>query len=704
MTSWQKRTRTGLVVFGVAVGAVVYWSSDERRTAAPPGEVERLDPRAMLETTGAGMRQDRGAEQEFRVSFEQSLTYEDGSAHYLKVEIVVPKPDGREFVVTAREGSAGPGEVELRLTGDVVLMASDGFRLETDQAMFNQQSAVARAPGAITFSKGRMRGSGVEATYNERDDVLYLAQEAVVTLVDETGATVLDATADAGSLDRVAHVLILDGSVRVLRNSQVMRTDRAVARLSPTEEVVTHTQLRGHSRVEGGSGSVASMEADEIDLDYGDDGVTLDRVTLARHATVRLSDDGGRPGSSMSAQSLDVWLSPDGAVTSLTGRDDVDARVRTGSSGETSRVQADVVDATGGPDGDLAEIRFQRDVEYVEVASTSSSRRIVASDLVLRLDDDVVTDARFTGNVAFEEAGLVATAPSARYQPAEGRLRLGEAAGRGLARVSAEQLQVDARTIAVTLDGHGMEAEGAVQTSMAGLTADPTEGSEAPRAGPELLSAEEPVNVTGDAFSYDSQTGQAVYTGATLWQGESSVRGDRITIDRRRGDLRASGSARSTLVLDGARSEGRADEIAYEQDTRVLAYSVRPLTPTSGRGSAVERPHSSAQLKGPQGDLRAQRIEVILAEADNHVDRLEAGGGVDLTLGSRAASGSQLTYHAEGQRYVIAGTADAPARVSEGCRETRGGSLTFFASTDRLIVDGDERTRTETRPCGSAAH
>jgi hypothetical protein len=36
-------------------------------------------------------------------------------------------------------------------------------------------------------------------------------------------------------------------------------------------------------------------------------------------------------------------------------------------------------------------------------------------------------------------------------------------------------------------------------------------------------------------------------------------------------------------------------------------------------------------------------------------------------------------------------------RIVEECRETQGRTLTFFKSTDRIVVDGNEESRTQTK-------
>jgi lipopolysaccharide export system protein LptA len=106
-----------------------------------------------------------------------------------------------------------------------------------------------------------------------------------------------------------------------------------------------------------------------------------------------------------------------------------------------------------------------------------------------------------------------------------------------------------------------------------------------------------------------------------------------------------------------------------------------------------------AQLSGPDGDLRGGRIEVVLARDGNQVERLEAYGDVRMVLGARTAVGARLTYHAAEEKYVMSGAGVTPVRIRESCRETTGRTLTFFKSTDRMVVDGNETRRVETRPC-----
>src|SRR5262245_53182389 len=108
MTSWQKRLRIVLAIFGIVFAGLVYRSIGERRLAVPSQPVDRMDPKAILETTQAVLQQVRGTEQEFEIRSQRTLTYEDGSAKHFNVEITVRRTEGRVFVITAGEAQAGP--------------------------------------------------------------------------------------------------------------------------------------------------------------------------------------------------------------------------------------------------------------------------------------------------------------------------------------------------------------------------------------------------------------------------------------------------------------------------------------------------------------------------------------------------------------------------------------------------------------------
>jgi lipopolysaccharide export system protein LptA len=289
--------------------------------------------------------------------------------------------------------------------------------------------------------------------------------------------------------------------------------------------------------------------------------------------------------------------------------------------------------------------------------------------------------------------------------------------------VSIYQIEIDARRIDVALESRQISAS-QVKTTLRPQPP-PGRGSTAASNGksmPGLLKQDDAANVNGDALSYTSATGKVTYTGnARLFQGSTSISGDSMTVDRDQGDLSATGSARSTLDLETGRVSGSGHDIRYTDASRTMTYSAEPVAPTKGRGTVPTAaasggrgslaPVREAQVKGPQGDLHAERIEIVLAKSENRTERLEAFTSVRLKTETRSAVGARLTYHAADERYVMSGTGAVPVTIvsttteagaaAPTCRQTTGRTLTFFKSTDRINVDGNEETRTETRntPC-----
>ena len=696
MTSWQKPLRVGLAVFGIFFAGFVYRSIGERRVVPPVRPAERTDPTADVETRNAEMLQVRGTDREFEIRSERTLSYADQSRKHINVVINVHK-EGRDYVITAQEATAGPNEVELQLSGAVKIAVSDGFELKTESATFNQNESIARAPGAVTFKKGNMSGSGSNATYNQKDDVLNLGQNAKI-VVTENGRTSFDGAAGGAILDRTQDVLFLDSNVHVLRDSQVIDADKVMARLSPDEDVITSLELRGRSNVHGGNGPLESMSAEAIDLWYTPDGTTLERALLNGKAAFSTTADEHASSRRMSGGLLDVMMAADGSVAQILGKDGVQLDMPSADGGPARTIRARTLDATGEPGRGLTAARFRDDVVFQEDdRAGKSAREVRAQSLNASLDGDGLRNAFFSGGISFKERGFEAGATEARYQPGKGILNL-SGTGSSPSFVTDDQIHVDAREIDVTLESHGMGARGDVRTSLSAKSASAKDRERGRLPG--LLKEGQAASVNADRLDYRGGNGRAEYTGtATLVQGDTAIRGDRIVLDQQKGDLVASGSARSTLMLSTGRTDGRADEIRYEEAARTVTYSAGDVAPTIGLGGGVPL----AQVSGPDGDLRAERIEIVLAREENGVERLEAYTRVTMVIGARTATGSRLTYHAREERYVMSGTGVTPVSIRESCRETIGRTLTFFKSSDRMIVDGNDTRRTETRPCTQPA-
>jgi len=690
---WQKWARLVAAIVGIAAAVVVYATMGERVkvTVAPPPQ--RIDPKAMIESSGNVVQQVRGDRQDYLITAERQLTYEGGATKLVDVKVVVKNRGGRYYTVSGKEAAAGPNQKDLRLDGGVRLEASDGFVVTTDAATFNQDTGVMVAPGAVSFSKNRMTGSGVGMIYDKMADVLTLDAQSHVELKNEHGDVSMAFTSGKSTLDRMAHTLALEGTVHALKDQQTIDAMQGVAHLTMDEQHITDMELRGDSRIVGGGNGVDAMSARDMNLHYAEDGQTLQYAELIGGAAVAMTGHPGSKGRQFAGDTLDISLGADGSLTKAIGRDNVRLDLPGLVDMPARSIKAKSLDADGAPGKGLTAARFTDNVEYREEAGKTTSARVARSrTLAVAMNDDAIDNAVFTGAVKFEEQGLQAAAGEAHYDPMNATLQLTGVENGVAPHVADEQVTIDANAISVGLQGRGMKATGAVKTILRASKPAARGATAADQTKlPSLLKQDQPANANGDALDYQGAAGLAVYSGsATLWQGETAIRADTITIDQTKGDLTASGNARSTIALDTGTSIAKAGEILYSDAAHTIRYE--PVKNVLGAVTA------QSQLSGTQGDLRADRIQVVLAAAGgSHLERLEAYTNAGLKLDTRTAVGERLTYFADDERYVMTGAGTKPVRVVDQCRETTGKTLTFFKSTDRILVDGNEERRTQTK-------
>lgn len=699
---WQRQARLVMVLVAVATIAGVALTLRKRQSPTAATGVTREDRKAVAESAGGRMTQATGIRIPGFIDYERQFTYEDGSLRFVKPTLTTTR-SGRDFTLTGNDATIGPDQAHMTVTGDVVLAASDGLHATTDEATYSSGEQMVRVPRRIEFSRGAMRGSGVGMTYDQPREVLWLLDQAQITVAPEKGKGKdpgLKLTAGAAGLARRDKYLRFERSFNAVRAALTMSSDSAMAYLTDDEKSLESMELRGNSRIvmrDAVEGGLQSMTAKDANLEYADDGETLERVSLAGSGVIQLAGAGGRPGRRIAGEIVDVALGPDGQVTRLVARDRVQLALPAAADAPERVIRAEAMDGVGEPGKGLTRARFTDTVEFREQRPGAAPRVARSKTLVVALSQDGgVDDARFAGGTRFEEGALVALAQDAKYLVGAGQLQLSGAIGPQPPEVRDERILVKATTIDLTFEGPKMVARGNVQSVSQPVkrSADP----KAPKARvPGMLKDDQPTNVAAAALDYDGAADKAVYSGgARLWQKESAVSADTIAIDETSGDLIASGQVRTTLPFeqpDSTTGEPRkvttiatSKDMHYEDAARRATYT------------------TSAHVNGPQGDLRAVKIEMYLVEGGGSLERVEAYDEVSLKADDRAATGVRMTYFAADERYLMTGS---PVKILEPkvCRETTGKVVTFFRANDRVLVDGIEERRTQTRgggPCPQA--
>lgn len=688
MASWQRRARFGLAAFALIFTGLILFSLRERAQPAAAPQLARIDPEATIETRGGEVIQLTAARQDIRIEFSGQVTYEDGHSKLLDVTAFIDNRSGRSFTISGDEGQVAPDQSSIEVTGDAVLSTSDGLTAKADVAHYVKSEGIVRAPGAVTFTRGRMSGSGIGFTYDEQRDAMSLLDRAVVHFAPEGDLTEMHVTAGTFSFARTERYMRFERGVQLVRQGQTIRSDDGTAHLLADRDEPDMIELHGHSSVVGGTGtgSLQSMRSRDMTLDYAEDGRTLEHVVLAGQGAIVLANRDGSLGQTLAGEFIDIVMAADGSVTSLASRDR--ARVDLPASGETPArvITSPSLTGTGAAGQGLTGMHFEGGVDFREAASkTSEARTARARTLDLRLapTTGLLQEARFAGQFRFEEGTTIATSAQARYDVTKGHLALSGGDAAAPPQLEDERLVIRSSSIDVTLSPRRIDADGTVRSQMRAATGDGARG-------PSLLKSSEAAFVAADTLTFDEATGQGVYTGeARLWQGDTQINADTIMMDDKKGDLTASGNVRSALALtpvpDAPPSAktgptiARGEEFQYDEATRRATYA------------------TTAQMDGPEGNIRGDRIQLQLAQKENALLQIEADGGVKVLVDSREASGIKLTYDPTDAKYVMLGT---PVTMLENCRETKGKTLTFFKASDRISIDGNEQQRTESKGGG----
>jgi lipopolysaccharide transport protein LptA len=436
------------------------------------------------------------------------------------------------------------------------------------------------------------------------------------------------------------------------------------------------------------------MSARDIDMTYGDDGRTLRQARLVDNAALQLPATGNAAGKRIVGNTIDVSLGADGStITGLAASGRVQDDLPAEGDAPARRIRSATLNASGG-DAGLQSATFAGGVEFHE---TRAARRNAAAIDRTATSQTLVADTKaglgaiqradFRGNVRFTEPpDLLALAQQGVYDVARDRLDLMPAEGLPgppSPSVTDGSVSVAARTIQFGLSTRELSAETKVRSTIQPQKKGrPGEGPKVPS----VLSSDEPVNVTSNRLAYKGRGLPAVYSGnVTLWQGnDTSIKGDKVTIDDKTGNLAAAGNVTTSFIVEDAAAKsaegrrvpttGTADTFAYDDARRLATYTTH------------------AHIVGPQGDVIGEKIELFLKAAVNELERAEAygpNGEVQVKEGKRIAKGSHMTYTAADDLYLMIGT---PVEIIEekngSCTQTLGATVRFNRATDQASVEG----------------
>lgn len=652
------------------------------------------------------------------LKFGNQVTYADNRSKFGGgVTLIIPDKGGRSITIESKEAEVTrpPGKQigTAVFTGGVTLTTSDGITVTSPTATYNDDEQMARIPGNVAFTKGRMTGTGVGATYDQARHVLWLLDRAKVDVApDQAGGGEIHVTARTAGMARREHYMKFQGDARLDGQGHVVSGDDVTAFLTEDDERMTRMELRGNARITGkpGGSGPQDMRANDIDLAYAEDGRTLQSARLIENASVQLPGGSGKGGRRIAGRAIDITLAPDGAtVTNLVANESVQVDLPPDGETPARRIRSASLLATGATEG-IQAATFSGDVEYREtraargkLAAVDRTAKSARMDLKTKPGFGDIEQANFHTNVRFTDGTrTTAEAPTAVYVIGQDRLDLspGEGdTGRG-PHVSDGRISVEARTITMVLGTQVMKADTNVRSLMTGQAkaAGKTDGAV---KMPSMLKQDQPVNVKSNRLDYDGANSLAIYDGnARLWQDDTTIRADKITLEDKTGNLHAAGNVITSMVLEASQKPPAGTKPAATPEPTNTTAENFVYEDARHRATYTGKAHMS----GPGGDLTAARIELFLAEEGGQLERAEADGNVISRQDLRRAYGQHLTYHAKDESYTMTGS---PVKVYDDtppdCRVTEGAVAAFQRSGTASSVRGSEAFphKSGTAVCGA---
>ena len=716
---WQSLARWAIAVFVLVFAGVVYFTLRKPKVPVARPETPRVDQKTIVELGPLTYRRTNAQGKViFEIAAKSDFTYPDGRHVMREAELTLPDRDGRTVKIFGGEMEVvAPANADKKIqtatiTKGARLRTSDGLEMTSAQAIFDDRTGMLNVPGDVQFTKGRMTGTGVGASYDRGREVIWLLDQARISVKpDEKGQGAVEATAKAAGLARNEHYVKLTGGAHVVGEGRTLDATELTVQLSPDDKLIQTMALRGDSRITGTStaSSAQGMSGRDIDLTYAPDGRTLQQAHVVENAIVQI---GGGPGERrIAARTIDLTMGPDGSVvTNLNANENVQVDLPAAGETPARRITSATLTA-GGPNG-LQTATFGGNISYREIRPArrggppAAERTARAQQLIVQTQPGLgdVDQADFRGNVHIVDGNTTADGQRAVHHAAQDTFEIAPSPGDPgpPPSVNDGRILVNARTITVGITTKKLKADGDVRSSVQPSRAKPgaaASGAANNEGGkmPSLMKQDQPVNVTARQLDYDGGAGVATYTGAArLWQDQTQIQGDTIVVDDRSGNLTARGHVTSVMFFDetdtktkkkqSVQTTASAEELVYVDAKRLATY-------TSG-------PDAKAHMVGTEGDITADQIQLFLKPSGGELERAEADRNVVIKEGIRTVTGEHLVYTTADETYVVTGT---PVKIEEKtpteCRVSDANRLTFKRAEEATILEPNGVAPVKFRQC-----
>ncbi|HSW49318.1 MAG TPA: LptA/OstA family protein [Bryobacteraceae bacterium] len=726
-----------LAILAILAGTgAVYYSQKARQRSSAPALPKPLPPEASFVAPGWHWSKSGPAGTEVELKAKNLRQVGSPSRVYLEgVELRVFAEDRASFdrfttdraeFDTERAALHAAGDVEIS-TGEPVPGSPRGRQvsIRTSGLTFVTGTGRAETQGAASFRFAQGEGKSVGASYDPGYRELRLHSQAeVVWRGTDSGAVPLKVEAGELIYKEKESAIVLSPKCRMTRGSMVVDASRGVVWLDQgnlrrveaftargvdqpepgrqleyaadlvfiefgPKGVIEKISGEGNARavsVEKSARTTVNSKRFELEFDAGSGESQLRRALATGQAVIESAPvpaAGAAPPETRVLRSEAVEL-----IMQAGGREM--QSVRTQAAGvieflpnhpnqSRRRLEGNPIWIAYGSDNRIRSLDAagaSTRTEPARLAGNSAPPAMLTWSKMLRVDfsptGSELTQLDQWGEFRYEQGDRRGLAERGVFAAAENRIRLMGAARLwdSTGSLSADQVVMDQTT-------GDVEAEGNVAS-----TREPEAGSK-PTA---VLTGSAPLHAKSARMTSTGSRRIFRYEGnAVLWQGGNRIQADTVEIDRGGQTLVARGNVRSQFAEQPAGAGTKAAPLVTVIQARALSYSDKDRTARYTGGVTMRRAGldvSAAELRG-LFSLKDGATVLETAFADGAVRIADPGQGR-----MRRGTAEHAEYAVAEAKVVLSG--GAPEFTDSLRGSTRGRMLTWFADSDRLLVEGRE--------------
>ena len=607
--------------------------------------------------------------------------------------------------------------------------AQGAVHITTSGITFDAQKGEADSPAPVEFSLPQGHGSGVGISYETRAAIVRIRHAVKFEMTADARTDGLPVHVEAASMEvrRDDRKVLLGGPVNVRQGDRILSAGNVTVSLGENFHARQVLAEGNPSMRASRRGDVFQASANTIAADLSSEGwverlslvgnvtgtrqfakgssrFSSDRVEFAMQptrnilrqmvATGTVAAESHQNGTSQVLKTTALQLNF--APTSKPEEQHIQSAQTLGPSTivmkdarETTELRGPKFDAQFTNTGRLAHLVGGTGVDVQRTSGKSPLQTSRAQSMSASFaPDGQWTTVEETGNVSFSEGDRKGFAERAKIDRANGQITL-----TGSPIIEDTSSRTAAKVVTLNQKSGEFSADGGVVTTYFANSRDtpPKSG-----AGPAHLSAER--------LAGSTSSGRVFYSGhARLWQGDSVLEADHISISRDQKDFKAMGNVTTAFVQTSGASLLSASDSKESGPTLWKAYASE-LDYSGEKGQAHLA--GGVRIISREVSLSATTLDLDLGAAKpvstsvasplgGPLTRAVARGDVVVRKGAVRATADRAVYTAAEEKFVLSG--GKPTITDASGNSASGRSLTFFIPNDTILIDSQEGSRTLTK-------